>query len=236
VIGTPLLQRLRRARGRSAPPQPADASADKAADEGLEALEKQLSRIGREQFKARALVEAQMDQVNAALDMLRTADERREAELENLRIRSRADQTAARLEVVQALLPALDGLDEAIRSGQRLLEQHAASPRSSTLLGRFRPPPTPPEEVELREAMAAWLAGLTFVRQRLLDVLAAEGVQPIETRNRPFDPHFHVAQEVLPASETVPVGTIIAELRRGYVVGDRVLRYAEVAVAGETGI
>ena len=50
----------------------------------------------------------------------------------------------------------------------------------------------------------------------------------------PFDPHHHVAVEVVPADETVSPGTVASELRRGYLVGDRVLRYAEVAVAGET--
>ncbi|MBV9278677.1 MAG: nucleotide exchange factor GrpE, partial [Chloroflexi bacterium] len=198
-------------------------------------LEKQVERLGREQFKARTLAEAQMDQINAALEMLRASDARRETELDALRARGRADQTAARLEVVQAMLPALDGLDEALRSGRRLLEQHAEPPRQPTLFGRLSGRPAPPVQAELHEAMAAWLAGLTFVRQRLLDVLAAEGVQPIETRGLEFDPHFHVALEVVPPSETAPAGTIVSELRRGYLAGDRVLRYAEVAVVGERG-
>jgi molecular chaperone GrpE len=81
--------------------------------------------------------------------------------------------------------------------------------------------------------MVAWLAGLTFVRQRLLDVLAAEGVQPIVAEGRPFDPHYHVALEVVRPTDSLPAGTIGAELRRGYLAEGRVLRYAEVAVAGE---
>ncbi len=238
---SPLFQRLRWPRGKGTPAQdrqalPEDSSAADGVQQGLAALEKRLSQIDREQFKARALAEAQMEQFTAALEMLRAADARREAALDMLRTQSQTDRTAARLEVMQALLPALDGLDEALRSGRRLLEQHAEPPRPSTLLGRLRARliSRGRGDVEIREAMAAWLAGLTFVRQRLLDVLAAEGVQPMDAQGRPFDPHYHVALEVVRSGDTVPVGTVSAELRRGYLVGDRVLRYAEVAVAGET--
>jgi molecular chaperone GrpE len=89
------------------------------------------------------------------------------------------------------------------------------------------------QQVEaLRGALDSWLVGLTFVRQRLLDVLAAEGVRPMDAEGQPFDPRLHVALEVVPAGDELPPGTVAAELRRGYLVGDRVLRHAEVAVSG----
>jgi len=238
--GPSLLQRLHWPRGKSVPAQTSRAlTVDSVAvdnlQSGLEALETRLSRIDREQFKARTLAETQMEQFAAALAMLRAADARREDELEASRRQNEADQRAARLEVVQALLPALDGLDEGLRSGRRLLEEHAKRTHSSTLLGRLRARRIPRghSDVELHEAMEAWLTGLTFVRQRLLDVLAAEGAQPIPAEGQPFDPHYHTALEVVPASDTLPLGTVTAELRRGYLLGDRVLRYTEVAVAGE---
>jgi molecular chaperone GrpE len=81
------------------------------------------------------------------------------------------------------------------------------------------------------EAIAAWLEGLEFVRDRLLDVLSAEGVRPIETDGETFDPHLHVAVEATPASDEQPAGSIAQETRRGYRIGDAVLRYAEVVVA-----
>jgi len=238
--GSSLLRRLRWPRGKTAPAQnrqalPVDTCAVDGVQSDQAVLEKRLSRIDREQFKARTLAETQMEQFAAALEMLRTADARREAELDALRAKNEADQKAARLEVVRALLPALDGLDEGLRSGRRLLEEHAQRPRSSSLVGRLRARLLPRRDgaVELREAMEAWLAGLTFVRQRLLDVLATEGAHPMAVEGRPFDPHYHMALEVVPASDTLPPGTVSAELRRGYLVGDRVLRYAEVAVVDE---
>jgi molecular chaperone GrpE len=82
-----------------------------------------------------------------------------------------------------------------------------------------------------QEAYAAWLKGLELVRERLLETLAREGVEPLEAIGQPFDPHCHVALDTVPAQGDVLPGAVVSELRRGYAVGDRVLRYAEVVVA-----
>ena len=78
-------------------------------------------------------------------------------------------------------------------------------------------------------ALAAWLDGQRLLRERLLAVLAVEGVQPFATKGEQFDPQHHVALKVAhdPAQ---PSGQILAVERRGYRCGDRVLRYAEVVV------
>jgi molecular chaperone GrpE len=226
--------------------------------EALAAIEKQIGRAGREQFKANTLAEAQSTRLDSALDALQTADARREADLTALREQSRSSQAGARLDVVRSLLPTLDGLDEALRSGRRLLattndgqqtrdkRQETRDKRQETrddgrsfvdwLFGRdaAAPPandrPRQPDET-LRESLDSWLVGLTFVRQRLLDTLAAEGVRPMDAEGQPFDPQRHVALEVVPAADGLSPGTVAAELRRGYMAGERVLRHAEVAVA-----
>jgi molecular chaperone GrpE len=55
-------------------------------------------------------------------------------------------------------------------------------------------------------------------------------VKPIETVGQMFDPNLHqaVASESVPG---VPDGEIVEELRRGYLLGDRLLRAAMVKVA-----
>lgn len=202
-----------------------------AVQQTLAALERQVSRAGREQLKANALVEAQMGELSAALEALRTADVRREAELEAARERARTAQAAARLDVARAVLPALDGLDEAMRSGRRLIEEARvpASPRG--LLARLRRDRKRQLPAEAARTLEAWIEGLTFVRRRLLDVLAAEGIEPIEAEGLPFDPERHIVVEVVPARRGLPPGTVAAEVRRGYATPDRMLRHAEVAVS-----
>jgi len=189
------------------------------------ALEKQIGRAGREQLKANALAEAHGARLDEALGTLRAADARRAADLD-------AARAAARLEVVGAILPALDGLDAAWRSGQQLLARPVQAPPAPGFLARLLGGPAPPPpDAARRDGLAAWLAGLDFVRARLLAVLEAEGVRPMDAAGRPFDPHHHVALEVVAPDTAHPPGTVVAELRRGYLVGDRPLRYAEVLVS-----
>jgi molecular chaperone GrpE len=218
-------------------------------------LEKQVGRAGREQLKTNSIAELQAVQLTAALEQLRAADARRDTELAALREQSRDAQAAARLHVAQTILPALDGLDEALRAGRLLLAtawhggngQQSDGARSGAsedapggwlrrLLGG--PPPGPVESARelshaavLRDALDSWLRGLTFVRQRLLDVLAAEDVRPIAAVGQPFDPRQHVAIGVVAATESQPPGIVAEELRRGYLAGQRVLCHAEVVVA-----
>jgi len=58
----------------------------------------------------------------------------------------------------------------------------------------------------------------------------AEGVRPMESLARPYDPNRH---EVLGAVKTAdsPAGFIVEELQRGYLLGERVLRPARVRIA-----
>ena len=213
--------------------QPAvDGLPSRAVAEALAALEKQVGRSGREQLRTNVLAEAQLKSLSEALEMLRAADARHTAEATALMEQRRDLQAAARLDVVRAILPALDGLDEALRAGRQILAQPEAPSPRRTFWARLRRRPVqpPPGAAPLHAALEAWLVGLTYVRQRLLDVLATEGVRPIDAEGQPFDPQLHVAIEVAPA-DAAPPGTVAAELRRGYLAGDRVLRHSEVAVA-----
>lgn len=199
--------------------------------EALASLEKQISRAGREQFKASTLAEAQRDQLNAVLEELRAAEVQRKEEVEAIREGLAAAEEQARLDVAQRILPALDGLDEALRSGRRLSAAPPpaeAPPRRSWF--RRSAAPTPSDE-RLRTDLQAWLVGLEFVRERLLGVLAAEGIATIPAQGLPFDPEVHLAVEVSAPGPDTAEGSISAVIRQGYRRGERVLRPAEVAVA-----
>jgi molecular chaperone GrpE len=205
--------------------------------QGLAGLEKQFNRVGREQFKINTLFEAQQAQTGETLELLRTAQARQEAESAVLRDRSRASLETLRLQMASALLPVLDGLEEALAAGRRLVEiQTPPAPAKPPRAGLFRRPvaavPAPTRsETALREAVLEWLAGLELVRERMLEWLAAQEVLPLTTLGRPYDPQQQVAVEVVPAGPECPPGTVVAEIRRGYRSGDQVLRYAEVTVA-----
>ncbi len=74
------------------------------------------------------------------------------------------------------------------------------------------------------------LAGMQMVLRQLQDFLSSNGVQVLDAEGEQFNPNVHEAlsQE---ASESVPEGHIIRQLRRGYKLRDRLIRPANVVVS-----
>ncbi len=70
----------------------------------------------------------------------------------------------------------------------------------------------------------------TLVHKQLTDALAKVGLEVIECEGKEFDPNYHEAVMQTPTNEH-PEHTIIAELQKGYKLGDRVLRPSLVNVA-----
>jgi molecular chaperone GrpE len=72
--------------------------------------------------------------------------------------------------------------------------------------------------------------GVELIYKQLNDVLARRGVKPVEAVGQPFDPRFHqaITYEASPGREE---GEVIEVVRRGYMMGERLLRPAMVKVA-----
>jgi len=77
---------------------------------------------------------------------------------------------------------------------------------------------------------SAILAGFEMVAKQFQDFLAETGVQSVEAEGQKFDPNLHeaLAQE---ASDKVPEGHVIRQMRKGYKLKDRLLRPANVIVS-----
>jgi molecular chaperone GrpE len=86
------------------------------------------------------------------------------------------------------------------------------------------------EHVPADADAAGWLEGIAAIDRKFRAVLEAEGVAPIEALGHPFDPALHDAIASVPGTGR-PDGEVVAEMRRGYTVGDRVLRPSLVGVA-----
>jgi molecular chaperone GrpE len=72
--------------------------------------------------------------------------------------------------------------------------------------------------------------GLRMVRWQLTELLKGEGLTPVPTVGQPFDPHVHEAIEQVPSKDQ-PEGTVVEEVRKGYMLGDEMLRPARVKVS-----
>lgn len=75
-----------------------------------------------------------------------------------------------------------------------------------------------------------FVEGIVLVSQQLNEILAEMGVQPILAVGEPFDPHFHEAVATETTDECPPQ-TVMAELLRGYRIGDKVIRASMVKVS-----
>ena len=80
------------------------------------------------------------------------------------------------------------------------------------------------------QTVATYRAGVELILKQLAELLRKKGVTAIEAKGADFDPHVHqaVATE---ASTAHRDNEVIEELRRGYRLGDRLLRPAMVKVA-----
>ncbi len=72
--------------------------------------------------------------------------------------------------------------------------------------------------------------GVGLIRDSLREALGREGVREIPSVGEPFDPKVHEAIAQVPAGDAPP-GSIVAEQRKGWLWGDRVLRAPQVVVA-----
>lgn len=71
--------------------------------------------------------------------------------------------------------------------------------------------------------------GVALGVKQLIAILEQEGVKPIETQDKNFDPQ---TMECV-ATEPGAGGKVLQELQRGYVLYDKILRPAKVKVGGE---
>lgn len=72
--------------------------------------------------------------------------------------------------------------------------------------------------------------GIELVLKQFKDVLLARGVTEIETVGKTFDPEVHEAVSSV-QDETKGEKEIVQEYRKGYKIGDRVIRHSMVVVA-----
>jgi molecular chaperone GrpE len=72
--------------------------------------------------------------------------------------------------------------------------------------------------------------GVELIHKQMLEILRKRGVTAIDAVGADFDPHWHQAVSYEPA-EGRREGEVVEEFRRGYKLGDRLLRPAMVKVA-----
>jgi len=133
---------------------------------------------------------------------------RKAADLENYRKRAEKEKADAVLlaksSVLVEFLPIADACERALK----MLDEDRNAPGS------------------LRQ----YQQGVEMLYKQVLDALSRTGAKAMETEGKQFDPHRH---EALSREETrdLEEGTVTRELRRGYLLKEKLLRPAQVVVA-----
>jgi molecular chaperone GrpE len=128
------------------------------------------------------------------------------ADFDNWKKRARKDQadgeSRAKETVLRDLLEVTDNLERATASWGRSKETDAKSIKD----------------------------GVELVLRQFHSKLERYQVKSVESVGKPFDPRFHEAISQAPTADAQP-GSVLQELQKGYLIGDRLLRPAMVVVA-----
>lgn len=178
------------------------------------------------------------DEASAELQMMQTVDELAERTLEADEMRTRVDELTAALAAEQArgeqLLRAVADAQNRVRRVEGDRPRQQAEARASTLRPLFSVLDDLYRALAAAESDAsagALREGVEGVVRNFEGALQTLGVEAIEAMGQPFDPHLHEALLNQPAPADTPPGTVVAEFRRGYRLGDLVLRHSQVAVS-----
>jgi molecular chaperone GrpE len=89
----------------------------------------------------------------------------------------------------------------------------------------------PAETRELADPMLKTLIeGVELTERSLLNALEKNGVKKFDPQGEKFNPNFQQAMYEVP-DPSVPAGTVVQVVQAGYMIGERVLRPALVAVS-----
>ena len=159
------------------------------------------------------LVKEALDQFRGVFDTLRSGQATMQQELERARAEARDQARAA----VRPLL--LDIID--LRDRLLAALKFSGTARSGWF-DRLRRVKAPSEE--------SWREGLRLTLRRLDQVLIDRRVVALRLEGQPFDPR-HARVVATSADSAAPDGTVIEEVRTGFLWDEQVLRTAEVIVS-----
>lgn len=149
--------------------------------------------------------ESELEKAQKKIEELNDKYLRQIAEFDNYRkrvMKEKADMIKYSGEkVITTLLPILDDMERAIQN------------------------------MEKTEDVASVKEGVQLIIDKFMKLLKQEGLSRIETEGKDFDTDFHEAIAMVPGQPEEMKGKIIDCVTPGYILNDKVIRHAKVAVA-----
>lgn len=149
---------------------------------------------------------SELEATRRELEQTQQSLRRLHADFANYRKRMQSEKAQAETRAIgrfaREILPVLDNLERALASLENL---QGGDPSS-------------------------WREGIALVVRQFRDILASQGIVPIEAVGKPFDPRLHEAMAQV-ETEEVPENHVVEEFQRGYLYGEQTLRPSLVSVA-----
>ncbi|MBR3612548.1 MAG: nucleotide exchange factor GrpE [Bacteroidaceae bacterium] len=150
------------------------------------------------------LLQKQLDEANEKVASLEDKYLRQVAEFDNYRkrtIKEKAELIKNGGErAIESILPVLDDFERAIQNMSK------------------------------DESAADMLTGVELIYNKFIGILKQNGLQKIETEGKDFDTDYHEAIAMIPAPEESLKGKVLDCVQTGYILNDKVIRHAKVAV------
>ena len=147
---------------------------------------------------------AELDASKAEHDAIHDKYIRLHAEFDNFRKRTAKERMellmSAGSETIQSILPVLDDMERAITHNAEVNDIDAVK------------------------------QGFELIHQKFSNILLAHGVKVMHAKGQPFDPELHDAITQVPAPDPKLKGKVLEVVETGYLLNDKVLRYAKVVV------
>ena len=149
-------------------------------------------------------VESEVEKLKAELGEAKDKYLRIFAEFDNSKRRNAKERLelikTAGLEILQDLLPVLDDLGRA----EKIIE-------TATDLENVK-------------------KGFDLIKEKLVRTLQNKGLKAMESIGADFDADFHEAITEIPAPNPKMVGKVVDEVEKGYILNEKIIRYAKVIV------
>lgn len=149
-------------------------------------------------------LQKELDEANEKIAMLEDRYLRQIAEFDNYRKRTMKEKAEliknGGERTIEAILPVLDDFERALSNMAK--DENAA------------------------EAMK----GVELIYNKFTGILKQNGLQKIETEGADFDTDYHEAIAMVPAFEESQKGKVLDCIQSGYMLNDKVIRHAKVAV------
>ncbi len=126
------------------------------------------------------------------------------AEFDNFRKRTNKEKidliVSANASLLKELLPIMDDFDRAILNNETATELESVK------------------------------EGFNLIHNKFKSIVESKGVKLMEAKNQTFDSEFHEAIANIPVEEEAMKGKVIDDVEKGYLLNDKVLRFAKVVV------